>query len=130
MDSGTRVGVRTSVCVPVLTLSNMNVYKIVWSIAIKFYLKHHWGGGKAALGFGKDRTKTLVSIGHRVIMGKSCEPSSTFIVDWILFILQVTRTTIKSRMSSKFGQIGPPTTKLAALERLKKSHILIMEEFL
>ena len=41
---------------------------------IKFYLKHHWGGGKAALGFGADQIRTLVSmatdISHRVIMGK------------------------------------------------------------
>ena len=35
--------------------------------------------------------------------------------------LQVTRTTIKSWMSSKFGQIGPRTAELAALERLEKS---------
>ena len=34
--------------------------------------------------------------------------------------LQVTRTCIKSRTSSNFGQIGPLTTELAALERLKK----------
>ena len=33
--------------------------------------------------------------------------------------LQVTRKCIKSRMSSSFGQIGPLTTELAALERLK-----------
>ena len=33
--------------------------------------------------------------------------------------LQVTRTCIKSRTSSNFGQIGPVTTELAALERLK-----------
>ena len=33
--------------------------------------------------------------------------------------LQVTRTCIKSRMSLNFGQIGPLTTELAALERLK-----------
>ena len=33
--------------------------------------------------------------------------------------LQVTRTCIKSRMSSNFGQIGPLTTELAALESLK-----------
>ena len=40
----------------------------------KFYLKHHWGGGKAALGFGADQIRTLVSMAtdssHRVIMGK------------------------------------------------------------
>ena len=29
-------------------------------------------------------------------------------------------------MSSKFGRIRPRTTELAALERMKKSHILIM----
>ena len=33
--------------------------------------------------------------------------------------LQVTRTCIKSRTSSNFGQIGPLTMELAALERLK-----------
>ena len=31
-------------------------------------------------------------------------------------------------MSSKFGKIRPWTTELAALERLKKSHRLIMEK--
>ena len=34
--------------------------------------------------------------------------------------LQVTRTCIKSRTSSNFGQIGQLTLELAALERLKK----------
>ena len=33
--------------------------------------------------------------------------------------LQVTRTSIKSWLSSKFGQIPPLTTELAALERPK-----------
>ena len=33
--------------------------------------------------------------------------------------LQVMRTCIKSRTSSNFGQVGPLTTELAALERLK-----------
>ena len=35
--------------------------------------------------------------------------------------LQVTRTFITSRTSSKFGQIGSRTAELAALERLEKS---------
>ena len=35
--------------------------------------------------------------------------------------LQVTRTSIRSGTSSKFGQIGPRTAELAALERFKKS---------
>ena len=34
--------------------------------------------------------------------------------------LQVRRTTIKSRQSSKFDQIGPRTAELSALERLEK----------
>ena len=35
--------------------------------------------------------------------------------------LQVTRTFITSRTSSKLSQIGPRTAELAALERLEKS---------
>ena len=34
---------------------------------------------------------------------------------------QVTRTTIKFQMGSKFGSIGPGTYDLAALERMEKS---------
>ena len=45
--------------------------------------------------------------------------SQLFLIRSFLY-LQVTRTCIKSRTSSNFGQIGPLTTKLAALERLKK----------
>ena len=44
--------------------------------------------------------------------------------------LQVRRTTIKSRTSSKFDLIGSWTAELAALERLKHPHRLIMREFL
>ena len=68
--------VRPSVCLSVhlFTLSNMNISETSGPIAIKFYLKHHWGGGKAALGFGPDWIGTLVSMAadssHRVIMGK------------------------------------------------------------
>ena len=44
-------------------------------IATKFYMKHHWGGGKPALCFQQDRIGTLVSMAtdssHRVIMGKT-----------------------------------------------------------
>ena len=35
-------------------------------------------------------------------------------------VLQVARTTIKSRMGSKFGRIRAGTYELAALERLEK----------
>ena len=52
----------------------MNISENGWLMAIKFYMKHHWGGGKAALGFGADPIRTLVSMAtdssHSVIMGK------------------------------------------------------------
>ena len=59
-----------------------------------------------------------------------CEHSSAYIFDWMFFIFfQVTRTAITSRTSSKFGQIGPRTAELTALERLEKSPLRhIMEE--
>ena len=44
--------------------------------------------------------------------------------------LQVTRTSITSRTSSKFGQIGPRAVELAVLERLKSPHRLVMGEIL
>ena len=50
-----------------------------------------------------------------------CVHSSTFIFDQISLYLQVTRTSITSQTSSKFGQIGRRTAELAALERLEKS---------
>ena len=52
----------SSVCVCLLTLSNMNISETSGSIAFKFYLKHHWGGEKTVLGFGPDWITTLVSM--------------------------------------------------------------------
>ena len=64
--------VRQSVCL--FTLSNMNISETSGPIATKFYLEHHCGGGKAALGFGLDRIGTLVYMAtdssHRVTMAK------------------------------------------------------------
>ena len=59
---------------------------------------------------------------HRVVMGKNLVTTlaPSFLICSSLF-LQVTRTTIKSRMGSKFGKIRPGTYELAALERLEKS---------
>ena len=60
-------------CVP-FTLSNLNISETSRPIEIKFHLKHQWGWGKAALDFGPDQIRTLVSratgSSHRVIMGK------------------------------------------------------------
>ena len=67
---------RLSVCLAVClrTFSNSNIFATSGPIVTKFYLNHHWGGGKAALGFGPDWIGTLVSMAtdsfHRVIMGK------------------------------------------------------------
>ena len=45
--------------------------------------------------------------------------------------LQITSTTIKSQLGSKFGKFKPRIAELAALERLEKNtHILIMGELL
>ena len=70
------------VCVRLLTLSNTNISATSWRIEMKFYLKHHWGRGKASVGFDPDWFRTLVSMAkdssHRVIMGKT--RSSRFLV--------------------------------------------------
>ena len=62
-------------CVRLYTLSNMNILETSWPIVINFHQKHHWVGGLAALGFGPDRIRTLVSMAtdssHRVIMEKT-----------------------------------------------------------
>ena len=56
-------------------LSKINISETSRPIVIKFHQKHHWGRGLAALGFGPDRNRTLVSMAtdssHRVIMGKT-----------------------------------------------------------
>ena len=61
----------------------MNITETSGPITTKFYLKHHLGGGKAALGFEPDRIATLASMAtkssHRVIMGKIMRHSSAFI---------------------------------------------------
>ena len=111
----------------------MNIFATSKPIAIKFYLKHLWGGGKAASGFWPDRIGTLVSMAtdssHRVIMGKILLAILLFLIGSSSF-LQVTRTTIKDWMSLNFGGILPLTAELAALERLKKSHRLIRGKIL
>ena len=59
----------------VFTFSNINIAETSGSIVTKFYLKHHWVGGEDALGFGRDRIRTVVSMAtdssHRIIMGKT-----------------------------------------------------------
>ena len=68
-------------CVRPFTLSNMNISATSWPIGMKFYLKHHWVGGKVSVGFDLDRIRTLVSMAtdssYRVVMGKTA--SSRFL---------------------------------------------------
>ena len=45
-----------SICVS--TLSSIYISATNMPIAINFYLKHHWGRRKAALGFWPDRIRT------------------------------------------------------------------------
>ena len=62
-----------SVCLS--THLNVNTSGTSGPIVNKFYLKHHWGWGKAALGFEQDRIEILMSMAtdssHMVIMGKT-----------------------------------------------------------
>ena len=68
-----QAGVRPSMR-PSVHVSNMIISTSSRPFLTIFYPKHHWGGGKAALGFRPDRIETLVSMetdsSNRVIMGK------------------------------------------------------------
>ena len=67
---------RAGVCVCVSVCLSVNIFKLATSgpIVTKFYLKHHWGGGLIALGFGPGRIGILVSMAtnssHRDIIGE------------------------------------------------------------
>ena len=84
------------------------------------------GGEKTALGFGLDWIRTLVTMAtdssHRVIMGENVVTTlvPSFLIGSSLF-LQVMRTTMRSRIGLKFGEIRLGTAELAAIERLEKS---------
>ena len=123
---GTRAGTRSCVrpCVGVFTLSNMNISETSGLIAIKFYLKHNWGEGKAALGFGPDRIRTLGSMAtdsyHR---GKRRLHFFSAVFDRIRFILAC-KDDIRENLAQ--FDIWPDSNtyygvRLAALERWKKS---------
>ena len=112
------------VCVQASTCSNMNISETSRPIAIKSYLKHHWGGGKASLDFYLEQIRTLVSMAtdscHTIIMGKLRHHVFSNVLIGSFSYLQVTMTRMRAWMSSKFGRIRPRTTVLAALERMKK----------
>ena len=80
-----------------------------------------WGRLDQNVGFHGKRKPPLTYNGENDVSTFS----RLFLIQSFLY-LQVTRTCIKSRKSSSFGQIGLLTTELAALERLNISHRLIV----
>ena len=58
---------------------------------MKFYLKHHWGRGKASVGFDLDLIRTLVSMAtvssHRVTEGKTASSNSRMFLIGTFLIL-------------------------------------------
>ena len=73
LKNKTRAGVRPSD--RAFNFSNIDVCETSGRIAINFYLKHHLGLGKAALGLRPNRTRTQFSMAtdssRRDIMGKT-----------------------------------------------------------
>ena len=57
---------------------------------MKFYLKHHWGGGKASVGFDPDLIRTLFSMAtvssHSVTVGKTASNSRMFLIGTFLIL--------------------------------------------
>ena len=70
LKNKTRAGFRPSDRVS--TFSNIDVCETSGPIATNFYLKHHLGWGKAALGLRQNQTRTQLPTAtdssHRVIM--------------------------------------------------------------
>ena len=79
--------------------------------------------------FGPDRIGTLVSMATDSSQRENGENlvstlAPSFLIGSSSF-LQVTRSTIKAWMILNFGRIPPLSSELAALERLKKQHIIL-----
>ena len=105
----------------IFTLSNLNISEASWPIFDQILCVPSLGVGKlhnvfrqigSNSGVHGNRNAPLTYYGENGVSNFS----------WLLLIqsfiyLQVTRTCIKSRTSSNFGQIGPLTRELAALER-------------
>ena len=91
----------------------MNLYQVLCVALLGFGKDclRFWGRFDQNSGFHGKRNPPLTYNGENDV--------STFTLLFLIrsfLYLQVTRTWIKSRTSSNFGQIGPLTTELAALE--------------
>ena len=100
------------------TLLNLNISEASWPMLISFMcsiigerLHKVLGQTGSKLWFHGNRKPPLTYNGENDVSTFS----RLFLVRSFLY-LQVTRICIKSRTSSNFGQIGPLTTELAALE--------------
>ena len=104
----------------------MNICATSRPITMKLYKKHHWDGGKAALGFEPDWIKTLVSMATDSSQGYNGENVFLGVFRPILFIL-ADNDDMHGSLEEFQIQIRPPTAELTALEHLKKNpHRLIM----
>ena len=137
----TRTGIkaRTSLISGRIRLLTLELLALEWRKFYTFELEYHWdhlanldqilyvaslGVGKGCIMFWGRSDQTFGVHGNRkpplTYNGENgVSTFSRLLMIRSFLYLQVTRTCIKSRMSSNFGQIGPLTTELAALERLK-----------
>ena len=133
------IKIRTSLISGQIRLLTLDLLALEWQKFYTFKLEYLWGqlGNLeqilcvASLGLGKgcimfwgrlDQNSGVHGNGKPPLTYNGENGVSTFsrlLLIWSFFYLQVTRTCIKSRTNSNFGQIGPLTTELAALERLK-----------
>ena len=139
----TRTGIkaRTSLILGQIRLLTWELLALEWWKFYTFELEYLWGQLAsldqilfvASLGVGKGCIIFWGRLDHNSGVHGNRKPPLTYngengvsnfsqlLLIWSFVYLQVTRICIKSRTSSNFGQIGPVTTELAALERLKNS---------
>ena len=137
----TRTGIKawTSLILGRIRLLTWELLALEWWKFYTFELEYLWGKLAnldqilfvASLGVGKGCIMFWGRLDHNSGVHGNRKPPLTYngengvsnfpqllLIRSFLY-LQVTRICIKSRTSSNFGQIGPVTTELAALERLK-----------
>ena len=137
----TRTGIKalTSLISDRIRLLTLELLALEWRKFYTFELEYLWDQSAnldqilcvASLGVGKECIMFWGRLDQNSGVHGNRKPPLTYngengvsTFSWLLLIrsflyLQVTRLCIKSRTSSNFGQIGPLTTELAALEHLK-----------
>ena len=137
----TRTGIkaRTSLISGRIRLLTLELLALEWQKFYTFELEYLWGQLAnldqilcvASMGVGKGCIMFWGRLDHNSGVHGNRKPPLTYngengvstfsqlLLTRFFLYLQVTRTCIKSRTSSNFGQIGSLTTELAALEHLK-----------